>query len=361
MKLVSARVNGFRRLENVLIDFDEQETVFVGPNNSGKTSAAEVLRLFLKTGEFSFHDFSVSKIAGFDKFWRGEIKEEELPSITLDLWFSLDPDTEFGRAGELLPDAEQDYDKVGIRIRYMASDGVKLKEDFRIRLTPPGGEEPKRSLSYYLAMPGMIKQHFGLAYYALDASTEEEIERPLKAEDGKRILRSLIRVEFIDAQRKIDDHESPGSTRLSKVFTRFYRRNLAQAQTAEDANDIIDKHNEDLTGHYKDVFADLLGVIQGLGVPSVNDRRLRVISALVPDKVLESNANLTYFDENRKHELPESYNGLGIKNQCFEAIMIQVCLRGGCGTWQRGECVDNACAVCGVAWGRGWLCEVAPG
>lgn len=51
----------------------------------------------------------------------------------------------------------------------------------------------------------------------------------------------------------------------------------------------------------------------------------------------------------------------GRVDQCFEAIMIQVCLRGGCGTWQRGECVDNACAVCGVAWGRGWLCEVAPG
>lgn len=322
MKLVSAGVRGFRRLENVLIEFDEQDTVFVGPNNSGKTSAAEVLRLFLKTGEFSFHDFSVSKVPDFDKFWRGEIEEKDLPRITLDLWFSLDPDTEFGRAGELLPDAEQDYDRVGVRIRFMASDGTKLKEDFQARLTPPDGAEPKRPLSYYLAMPSMLKQHFGLAYYALDATTGEEIERPLTTEDGKRILRSLIRVEFVDAQRKIDDQGSPSSTQLSKVFTKFYKRNLAQATTAEAANDIIDKHNEDLTTHYSSVFADLLGVIQGLGVPSVNDRRLRVISALVPEKVLESNANLTYFDEHRQHELPESYNGLGIKNLIYLAVQI---------------------------------------
>jgi predicted ATP-dependent endonuclease of OLD family len=322
MKLLRARVSNFRRLENVLIDFDEQETVFVGPNNSGKTSAAEVLRLFLKTGDFSFHDFSVSIVPEFDKFGRGEIEEKDLPSISLDLWFSLDPDTEFGRAGELLPDAEQDYDKVGVRIRYISSDGTKLKEDFQARLTPPEGEGPKKSLSYYLAMPGALRQHFGLAYYALDATTGEEIERPLTTEDGKRILRSLIRVEFVDAQRKIDDHESPGSNRLSKVFTRFYKRNLAQAQTAEDANDIIDKHNEDLTLHYSTVFEDLLGVIQGLGVPSVNDRILRVTSALIPEKVLESNANLTYFDEHRQHELPESYNGLGIKNLIYLAVQI---------------------------------------
>ncbi|MHC2066851.1 ATP-dependent nuclease [Bremerella sp. T1] len=322
MKLLRARVNGFRRLENVLIDFDEQETVFVGPNNSGKTSAAEVFRLFLKTGEFSVHDFSVSKVPELDRFGRGEIEEKALPCITLDLWFKLDPETEFGRAGELLPDADQDYDEVGIRIRYMALDGTKLREDFLSRMTPAEGVQPRKPLSYYLSMPGTLKQHYSLTYYALDATTGVETERPLKTEDGKRILRSLIRVEFVDAQRKIDDHESPGSTRLSKVFTRFYKRNLAQVQTAEDANDLIDKHNDDLTGHYSTVFADLLGVIQGLGVPSVNDRRLRVTSALVPEKVLESNANLTYFDEHRQHELPESYNGLGIKNLIYLAVQI---------------------------------------
>lgn len=322
MKLIHACVSGFRRLENVLIDFDERETVFVGPNNSGKTSAAEVFRLFLKTGDFSVHDFSVSIVSQFDKYERGEIDERDLPSITLDLWFSLDPDTEFGRAGELLPDAEQDYNKVGMRIRYVVTDGAKLRQDFLARLTPGDGERARKPLSYYLSMPGTLKQHYSLAYYALDNSTGEEVERPLKAEDGKRLLRSLIRVEFVDAQRKIDDHENPGSTRLSKVFTRFYKRNLVQASTAEEANAIIDRHNNDLTGHYSAVFAELLTVIQSLGVPSVNDRRLRVTSALVPEKVLESNASLTYFDEQRGHELPESYNGLGIKNLIYLAVQI---------------------------------------
>ncbi|MBU3032159.1 AAA family ATPase [Paracoccus marinaquae] len=42
MKLNSVAIRNFRRLENVQIDFEDQETLFVGPNNSGKTSATAI-------------------------------------------------------------------------------------------------------------------------------------------------------------------------------------------------------------------------------------------------------------------------------------------------------------------------------
>jgi putative ATP-dependent endonuclease of the OLD family len=129
MKLIQARVRRFRRLEDVSIELEETETVFVGPNNSGKTSATDVFRLFLKSGEFSIHDFSVSQIAKLDKYGRGEIDENGLPNVELDLWFSIDPDTEFGRASLLLPDTEQDYDKVGLRLRKATLRGSPRKPE----------------------------------------------------------------------------------------------------------------------------------------------------------------------------------------------------------------------------------------
>lgn len=322
MKLIQARIRNFRRLEDVSIDFEQSETVFVGPNNSGKTSATDIFRLFLKSGDFSIHDFSVSQVSQLNKYGRNEIDEDGLPHIELDLWFSIDPDTEFGRASLLLPDTEQDYNKVGLRLCYMVSDAEKLKDNYVARLTRQGGDTPNKPLSHYLSLPGTLNQHFTIAYYVLDGSSEEVVERPLSPEEGKRVLKSLVRVEFVDAQRKIDDYEHGGSTRLSKLFTGYYKRNLTQAPAAETANDIIDKHNEDLTDHYTIVFADLLEVIKGLGVPSVNDRDLRLISSLVPEAVLQSNTTLTYFDAIRGHELPEKYNGLGVKNLIYLAIQI---------------------------------------
>ncbi len=40
-------VGNFRKLKAVRIDFSEQKTVFVGTNNSDKTSAMAALRRFL--------------------------------------------------------------------------------------------------------------------------------------------------------------------------------------------------------------------------------------------------------------------------------------------------------------------------
>lgn len=42
MKLKKVTIRNFRRLENVTIEIETMETVFVGPNNSGKTSATAI-------------------------------------------------------------------------------------------------------------------------------------------------------------------------------------------------------------------------------------------------------------------------------------------------------------------------------
>ena len=63
-------------------------------------------------------------------------------------------------------------------------------------------------------------------------------------------------------------------------------------------------------------------VIRGLGVPSVNDRQLRIISSLSSEMALQGNTSLLYIDPTLNHELPEAYNGLGFKNLIYMAIQI---------------------------------------
>lgn len=90
MKITSIAIRKFRRLERVAIGFEEDETVFVGPNNSGKTSATAAFRYFLGGKDFRVHDLSVSKVPAIDEFGDGG-DAEGLPTIELDLWFSIDP------------------------------------------------------------------------------------------------------------------------------------------------------------------------------------------------------------------------------------------------------------------------------
>lgn len=117
MKLSAVSIRNFRRLEAVAIDIEDKETIFVGPNNSGKTSATAIFRSFLGDRDFKIHDFAVARMADFDAFGADD-EATSLPEISLDLWFTIDPNTiAFGRVFTLLPKLS-DFTRVGIRLSY---------------------------------------------------------------------------------------------------------------------------------------------------------------------------------------------------------------------------------------------------
>ena len=324
MKIKSVNLRNFRRFENAEIGFETDETVFVGPNNSGKTSATTAFRLFLYHPNFKVHDFSVSRIADLDAFGvADEINEEALPSIEMDLWFTIDQEKiEYGRVASLIPDISANLDEVGIRLKYCVKDANRLKSEYCAVFPSQVGKVAKKTLSHYLSLSGNLNRHFGLSYFMLEKKEGKLIHRPIDSEDGKRVLQSLLRVDFVDAQRNIDDQEISRSNRLSTAFAAFYKKNLEQAEVNKEANRIIDENNDNLTKHYDKHFRELMDVIEGLGVPSVNDRQLRIISSLSSEMALQGNTSLLYIDPTLNHELPEAYNGLGFKNLIYMAIQI---------------------------------------
>ncbi|WP_175997986.1 ATP-dependent nuclease [Burkholderia stabilis] len=327
MKLQKVVIRNFRRLENVMIDVEEKETLFVGPNNSGKTSATAIFRAFLGGREFKIHDFSVSRVADFDRFAEtGDV--DNLPEIGLDLWFEIDPNTvAFGRVFTLLPKLS-DFTQVGFRLQFGIDDAKKLREEYFVAY--PAGDDGRRArgLFQYLATDTNLHRHATTRYASLEAvagdgSETAIVATPLEPDEGKRLVRQLVRVEFVDAQRNINDDDNSRSNRLSAAFASFYRKNLDQAEYAAEAHRVIDQNNADLTRHYEKQFAPLMDLIRGLGVPSVNDRELKIISSLSPESALRGNTELLYVDPGRQHELPELYNGLGFKNLIYMAIQAR--------------------------------------
>lgn len=327
MQLKNIAIRNFRRLEDVEIDVEAKETVFVGPNNSGKTSATAIFRSFLDGRDFKIHDFSVARIADFESF--AETGEAAcLPDIRLDLWFEIDPNTiAFGRVFTLLPKLS-DFTRVGFRLIYAIEDAKKLRDQYLAAY--PAAEDGKRArtLFQYLATDTNLNRHFTTRYASLEEVTDESgtiaiVATSLEPEEGKRLVKNLVRVEFVDAQRNINDDDSSRSNRLSAAFASYYRKNLDQAEYAAEAHRVIDDNNAKLTAHYEGQFAPLIDLIKGLGVPSVNDRDLRIISSLSPESALRGNTELLYVDPSRQHELPELYNGLGFKNLIYMAIQAR--------------------------------------
>lgn len=64
MKIESVHIRNFRKLKNCHIEFGKNETIFVGANNSGKTSAISAIVWFLKNNEkFTLKEFTATNWA----------------------------------------------------------------------------------------------------------------------------------------------------------------------------------------------------------------------------------------------------------------------------------------------------------
>lgn len=332
MRLTRYSIRNFRRLENVEISLESSETIFVGANNAGKTSATAAFRNFVSGRlDFKIHDFPTELINEFDSF--GEDKkspQNTLPSIELDLWFSFDPDIEYGRIAYLLPKIGIESSEAGVRLQYSVTSPEQLLLDYNksypipTQSTDNENKRLRKSLSHYLSQDGILKKHFSLKYYVLeqDLLSGALTLHPLDSQVGRKALTSLIRVDFVDAQRNIDESSTSKSNRLSDIFFDFYRHNLNKLNNDNESLEIIEKSNDNLSDHYEKEFQSLIQTIEELGFPGANDRQLKIISNLNPEKALSGNAILTYFDADAKHPLPESYNGLGYKNLIYMAIQV---------------------------------------
>jgi AAA ATPase domain len=205
MQLHSCHFRNLRRLRDVHIDLAGKTTTFVGANNSGKTTAAQAVVLFLEgpaRGQFSIHDFNKGVWEDFNRAAEGEPGAEPFPAISLDLWFEVD-DQGLHRVFDLLPDLDWSGSKVGIRISYEARDPLLLYANYHqmaaeateslAKSQPSGSREPRADAggaSQYRPWPQdmvdyldrRLSAEYELRYYKLDESQFDPSGTPVSAD-----------------------------------------------------------------------------------------------------------------------------------------------------------------------------------
>ncbi|MBC8793847.1 MAG: ATP-dependent endonuclease [Tagaea sp. CACIAM 22H2] len=149
MHLNHLEIANFRKLKAVRIDIANDVTVFVGANNSGKTSAILALRRFLiENGRrFRIQDFTLSWWREIDKIgeeWyaASQLNEKLETGIerwlalvpTLDIWFEINAN-EIHYVSSLIPDLSWTGGLLGVRVRFEPADIEKLANEFLATIT----------------------------------------------------------------------------------------------------------------------------------------------------------------------------------------------------------------------------------
>lgn len=141
MKINSIQIQNFRKLQSCIIDFSEKETIFVGANNSGKTTAMDALMIFLKTKSFKPQDFTLCHWKSLNEVGENWIKADELKeedkSIklleeylpVLDLWIEVE-NSELHYVSHIIPTLDWKGGLLGIRLRFEPKDMDELIREF---------------------------------------------------------------------------------------------------------------------------------------------------------------------------------------------------------------------------------------
>lgn len=351
MHLHSYRLRNFRRLKDAHIELAEDISIFVGSNNSGKTSATQAIHSFITGGRdrFSLYDFSSSCWKVLDDAGNINLADPipegfSLPSIDLDLWFEVAaPDLYL--VIPLLPSTAWEGTKVGIRVSLTARNALNLIQNYQVaqakgaeqvaELPPRSQYIPwPRSMTDYLQRE--IRSEYELRYFILDRTRFDEhlseigdyIPDELGGEPGGgAILKSLIHIDNLGAQRHLADPNPEAGGRsedLSKRLSRFYKRNLNQRQDDHTALKALFDSEQALNVHLDGVFKPTLDRLAKLGYPGINNPRLKIMSALDPAHVMSQDARVHYQigDGDDSATLPDSYNGLGFKNLIYMVVEI---------------------------------------
>jgi predicted ATP-dependent endonuclease of OLD family len=352
MHIHALRIKNFRRLKDVQIDLDKDISIFVGANNSGKTSTAQALQLFTAAARdrFSIHDFNADCWPAIDDFG-SQVEGATLPSISIDFWFHVEPN-DLHRIVDLLPSLNWEGSLVGLRVEFSASDErtlltrfqearAKAQENIRRGENGAADYHPlPRTLRDYLA--DNLRREFELRYYVLDYArfdaefNSEPGYTPLeltldKGRSGKEVLNSLVRIDFLDAQRHLSDFAGGNrSEDLSRCLSRFYERNLEQRENDYDAMRALSESESMLNDHLARVFEPTLRSLAELGYPGLANPHLLIKSALNPATIMSSHdgAKVHYALGDPAAAgadaptLPDRYNGLGYKNLIYMVVEL---------------------------------------
>lgn len=356
MHLHSFRLKNFRRLQDVHIELEQDISIFVGANNSGKTSAAHAIMLFMATSKekFSIHDFSSECWTALNTL--GSLKEkggpeEEFdkaiacfPVISLDLWFTVS-EGDLYRVIDLLPNLEWSGSHVGVRIEFgpiQANDllnrylDAKKKAEENSKKDEKGEYHPwPKTLIEYLT--DRLTQEFELRYYVLDKASFDDSFRELKdykpqqltsdkGRVGASVIGGLLRVDCLGAQRHLSDNSGNRSEDLSRSLSRFYSRNLTKQEEDYTTQKALEDARSKLNEHLIKVFEPTLNHLSNLGYPGLRNPRLLIKSALNPATIMNSHdGTLVQYaldDSKEEYSLPDRYNGLGFKNLIYMVVEL---------------------------------------
>lgn len=355
-------IQNFRKLKASRIDFAEKKTIFVGANNSGKTSAMDALITFLKRSkrkDISTTDFTLSNWTMINRIgenWTA-IQDDDSPDFligswrpllpSIDLWLHVE-ERQIHYVSHMLPTLDWSGGLLGIRLIFEPKKIGNLYKGFiaafraaKTTMESRPANNGEDDSSDFVLWPRTMRdfldrelhKYFSVNAYVLDPSKIDE-QPPQTLSAHSTTLESdpfdgLFKIDLINAQRGFSDPnvgEGVANTdrRLSSQLRQYFDKHLDPAELPDvsdlEALEAMEAARTAFDQKLKTSFSAAISELEGLNYPGFSDPQILLstkVNALeglnhdsaVQFKVLRGDdlAEMSFC-------LPEKYNGLGYQN-----------------------------------------------
>ena len=371
MHIEFIEIKNFRKLRSCRVEFAEKTTVFVGANNSGKTSAMDALILFLVKNEnnsFITTDFTLSNWIEIDKIGESWVKnptpdlfiapwQKYLPSI--DVWIKAEKD-EIHYVSHIIPTLDWNGGPLGIRLRFEPKDIETLYKDYlssfksakeTIDASNLAGNKTElklwpKTIRDFLDKHKKLSTYFTVRAYILDPKKRNDpkdgIAQPQELSIDSMPLEGdpfngLIKIDNISAQRGFSDpsdsQDNQEHGKLSTQLRSYYAKHIDPSELPDvfdiGALEAIEKAQLSFDDKLKNGFKTPLSELETLGYPGFTDPKITISSKISPMDGLSHDSAVQFEVINNEKDgeklplrLPEKYNGLGYQNLISMAFKL---------------------------------------
>lgn len=305
MKIKCAEIKNYRMLKCLNVDLEDNLSLIIGKNNTGKTSFLSILKIFLsdKNPSFSFEDFNIDSQEEILQLEKTKYNRDSYKpiSISLKLTILYEDSEDIADASILIMDLDSTNNHLIILFEYSLSfdNYERLIADFE------KSKENKIPRTFEQHVSKYVNRYFSTKIMAVEHNDKNNT-KIITFEN----IKSIISFDTIGAKRDVNNEQGKNKS-LSTLAGKYYSSYVVSEAEFPKLQKTLVETDEELSKIYEELFKPIIDEISTMSYDPT-EAELKIISNLSEKRIFEDNTIVKY-----KHVdtlLPEDYNGLGYLN-----------------------------------------------
>lgn len=343
MKIFKIEVENYRLLKKFSIDIEDELSLVIGKNNTGKTSLLSVLDKFLNQSERNklyFDDFNID----FKKELKDLIENESCSKkddykavgIKLKLFIQYTEACNLENISRVMMDLDPDNNFIVLGFEYMLSFDkyIELRRDWsefnKAEIDKYNENSSYTSRCLYDFLFQKHTNYFKIYRKSIEINKDTKVvneDKFINLEKENISIKDIINFKHISARREVANKEIDKtlSIQTSKIYEKT-EMSQNQNHVIEKFKDRLSETDEQLSKIYGDLFKTIIEKVKHFGGIKPNESEIEIISNLQHQELLKGNTTVVYKHDN-ENKLPEHYNGLGYMNLICMIFEIEILIQ----------------------------------